>query len=85
MLVVIVGADFIKQILISDAAYWEAMWIVPFILLANLCLGVYHNLSVWYKVTDRTKFGAYFSLSGAVLTLGINFYLIPTIGLKLQP
>lgn len=82
LLVVIVGADFIKQILISDAAYWEAMWIVPFILLANLCLGVYHNLSVWYKVTDRTKFGAYFSLSGAVLTLGINFYLIPTIGFK---
>ncbi len=82
LLMVVVGADFIKQILISDASYWEAMWIVPFILLANLCLGIYHNLSVWYKVTDRTKFGAYFSLSGAFFTLVINIYLIPEIGFK---
>src|SRR5690606_25619822 len=56
-----------------------AMVIVPIILLANLCLGIYHNLSVWYKVTDRTKFGAYISVFGALLTLALNFWLIPII------
>ena len=58
------------------------MWIVPFILLANFCLGIYHNLSVWYKITDRTKYGAYISVFGALLTLGLNYTLIPIIGFK---
>ena len=43
-------------------------------------MGIYHNLSVWYKVTDRTKFGAYISSIGAILTLVINIGLIPKIG-----
>jgi O-antigen/teichoic acid export membrane protein len=43
-------------------------------------LGIYHNLSVWYKITDRTKYGAYISSTGAVLTLLINFIFIPKIG-----
>ena len=47
--------------------------------MANLCLGIYHNLSVWYKVTDRTKFGAYISVFGAIITLTLNFLLIPII------
>ena len=54
--------------------------IVPLILLANLCLGIYHNLSVWYKVTDRTRYGAYISVIGACITLGLNFILIPAHG-----
>jgi O-antigen/teichoic acid export membrane protein len=78
LVTVVIFADVLKVILIRDAAYWEAMKIVPLILLANLCLGIYHNLSVWYKITDRTKFGAYISIFGAILTLAINFILIPT-------
>jgi O-antigen/teichoic acid export membrane protein len=58
------------------------MWIVPIILIANFCLGIYHNLSVWYKITDRTKFGAYISVVGAVVTLGINFVFIETYSYK---
>ena len=77
LLTVVVFADFIKPIIIRSEAYWEAMWIVPFILLANFCLGIYHNLSVWYKITDRTKFGAYISVVGAIVTLVLNFWLIP--------
>ena len=73
LLVVVVFADVIKPIIIRSEAYWEAMWIVPIILLANFCLGIYHNLSVWYKITDRTKFGAYISLVGALITLIINY------------
>ncbi|WP_151892750.1 oligosaccharide flippase family protein [Patiriisocius marinistellae] len=82
LLFVIVYIDFFKEILISDSQYWEALWVVPFILLANLCLGIYHNLSVWYKVTDKTKYGAYISIAGAIITLVFNFALIPLISYK---
>jgi len=82
LLTVVVFADVIKVLIIRDEAFWEAMWIVPIILIASFCLGIYHNLSVWYKITDRTKFGAYFSVVGAVITLVLNFWLIPIIGYK---
>ena len=82
LLSVVVFADILKPIIVRSEAYWEAMWIVPIILLANFCLGIYHNLSVWYKITDRTKFGAYISVFGALLTLGLNFWLIPIISYK---
>ncbi|WP_340201158.1 lipopolysaccharide biosynthesis protein [Ascidiimonas sp. W6] len=80
LLGVIVYIDLFKQILIADEAYWGAIIIVPIILLANLCLGLYHNLSVWYKITDRTRYGAYISVFGALVTLALNFLLIPVIG-----
>jgi len=82
LLAVVVFSDVIKALIIRDKAFWEAMWIVPIVLLASFCLGIYHNLSVWYKITDRTKFGAYISVFGAVVTLGLNFWLIPIIGYK---
>lgn len=77
LLSVIVFVHPLKHFIILDKSYWEAVKIVPVILLANLCLGIYHNLSVWYKITDRTKFGAYISVVGAVVTLALNFMLIP--------
>lgn len=82
LLVVVVFADVLKPYIIRSEAYYEAMWIVPFILLANFCLGIYHNLSVWYKITDLTKFGAYISIFGAIITLALNYILIPKIGFK---
>ncbi|MDP5158470.1 MAG: polysaccharide biosynthesis C-terminal domain-containing protein [Flaviramulus sp.] len=82
LLVVVVFADILKIIFIPNDAYWEAMWIVPVLLLANFCLGIYHNLSVWYKITDKTKFGAYISVAGAMVTLALNFWLIPIMSYK---
>jgi O-antigen/teichoic acid export membrane protein len=82
LLTVVVFVDVLKVIFIGDEAYWKAIWVVPIILLANFCLGIYHNLSVWYKITDRTKFGAYISVFGAILTLALNFWLIPIISYK---
>lgn len=76
-LAVMVYIDIFKALLITDASYWVAMDIVPIILLANLFLGMYHNLSVWYKITDRTKVGAYISIVGALSTIVGNFLLIP--------
>ncbi|HET8753327.1 MAG TPA: oligosaccharide flippase family protein [Salinimicrobium sp.] len=77
LIIVTIFADLLKFYLIPDSAYWEAMVVVPIILLANLFLGVYHNLSVWYKVSDRTRFAAYISVTGAIVTLVLNFWLIP--------
>ena len=77
LIIVITFSGFLKEIMIKRVEYWEAMVVVPIILLANLCLGIYHNLSVWYKITDRTKFAAYISIFGAVLTLSLNLILIP--------
>lgn len=75
-LTVIVFADILKLFLIPNETYWSAMKVVPLIVLANFFLGIYTNLSVWYKLTDRTKMGAYISIVGAIITLTINFLLI---------
>lgn len=77
LVTVVVFSDLLKVLLIRNSDYWEAMKVVPLILLANFCLGIYHNLSVWYKVTDRTRFGAFISVGGAIITLAVNFLLIP--------
>lgn len=82
LLTVVVFVDVLKLIIVRSEDYWEAMWIVPIILLANFCLGIYHNLSVWYKITDRTKFGAYISIIGAVVTLSINILFIEAYSYK---
>ena len=72
-------ADLLKQVLVPNADYWDAMKIVPLIVLANFFLGIYTNLSVWYKLIDKTSIGAYISLVGAAVTLVLNFILIPYI------
>lgn len=76
LLSVIVFSDILKMLIIRDESYWEAMKVVPLIILANFFLGIYHNLSVWYKLTDKTKMGAYISIIGAIVTLVLNFMLI---------
>ncbi|SDQ15268.1 Membrane protein involved in the export of O-antigen and teichoic acid [Flagellimonas zhangzhouensis] len=80
LLGVVVFIDVLGKLLLHNPVYWEALDVVPIILLGSFCLGIYHNLSVWYKVTDQTKFGAYISSFGALLTLIINIWFIPKIG-----
>jgi O-antigen/teichoic acid export membrane protein len=74
---VIVFADVLKLIMIQDSSFWGAMGVVPLIILANFFLGIYTNLSVWYKLTNQTHIGAYISIAGAIITLGLNYLLIP--------
>ncbi|OCB77236.1 lipopolysaccharide biosynthesis protein [Flavobacterium crassostreae] len=78
LLTVIVFADLFKQIMIQDPSYWVAMKVVPLIILANFFLGIYTNLSVWYKLIDKTQIGAYISIAGAAITLVLNYLLIPS-------
>jgi O-antigen/teichoic acid export membrane protein len=77
MLAVIVFADLFKMLMIRDESYWVAMKVVPLIILANFFLGIYTNLSVWYKLIDKTHIGAWISIVGAAVTLLLNFLLIP--------
>ena len=60
--------------------YKKGLQIIPLVLLAHLFLGVYYNLSMWYKLTNQTKYGAFISLMGAVITILLNIILIPKIG-----
>ena len=53
---------------------------VPILLLANVFLGIYYNQSIWYKLSGKTKFGAYIALSGAFMTVLINVLFIPKYG-----
>ncbi len=58
-------------------AYRVGLPIVPILLLANLFLGIFYNLSIWYKLTGKTRYGAYIAMMGAVVTLALNVLLIP--------
>jgi O-antigen/teichoic acid export membrane protein len=70
--------DFIKFFI--STPYHEGLHIVPPLLFAYLLLGIVFNLSIWYKLTGQTKYGAYISLGGAAITLAVNITLIPLIG-----
>lgn len=80
LMFVVIYIDLLRPIFIKKESYLLALDIVPIVLLANLCLGIYHNLSIWYKLTDRTRFGMYISLIGAAITIGFNIIFIPKIG-----
>ena len=62
------------------SAYREGLGVVPVLLLAQLCLGVYVNLSIWYKLTDRTLMGAAVSLIGSLITVALLFWWVPIYG-----
>jgi O-antigen/teichoic acid export membrane protein len=63
-----------------DEKFWDGLHVVPILLLANLFLGVYVNLSVWYKLTNKTKIGSLISLGGALLTIILLFSFVPSFG-----
>lgn len=61
----------------QQALYWSGLHIIPVLLLGYVLLGVYMNLSVWYKLTDQTRFGLYISGIGALVTIALDLILIP--------
>ena len=65
---------------IISSAYWEGLKIVPVVLWTYVFQGIYFNLSFWYKLTDETKWGAYFSLIGLAITLVLQIVGVPRIG-----
>jgi O-antigen/teichoic acid export membrane protein len=78
-LVISLNLDLFKWF-IPNPNYHEGLRVVPILMLANICLGIYYNQSIWYKLADKTRFGAYIAIGGAVLTIILNLALIPIIG-----
>jgi len=64
----------------SKSGYHEGMKIVPWMLMGNLFLGIFYTQSLWYKLTDQTRYGAIFSVIGGIITLIINIIFIPRLG-----
>lgn len=60
-----------------DPKYWEGLKVVPILLLANMSLGIYYNLSIWYKLTNKTIAGALITFIGTAITILINYFFIP--------
>jgi O-antigen/teichoic acid export membrane protein len=63
-----------------DESYRAGLEVVPILLVAHIFLGIYYNLSIWYKLTGQTRFGVYIAVIGATITILINVLLIPVIG-----
>ena len=80
MMAVIVNIDLIATVFLRGEVYRTGLDVVPWLLLGGLFLGIYYNLSVWFKLTDRTHYGAYISGVGALLTIVLNWMLIPAYG-----
>lgn len=78
MMIVIFYLDIFRYII--AASYWEGLKIVPVVLWTYIFQGVYFNLSFWYKLTDETKWGAWFSLIGLVTTFVLQVVFVPKIG-----
>ncbi|WP_300812962.1 lipopolysaccharide biosynthesis protein [uncultured Bacteroides sp.] len=70
--------DLLKHII--GRGYWEGLRVVPIVMAAEIFMGVYFNLSFWYKLIDETRWGAYFSLTGCAVLVLMNVLLIPRFG-----
>ena len=77
-LVVVCYMDLFKYLIKSD--YWEGIRAVPIVMLAEILMGVYFNLSFWYKLTARTWWGAVMSAAGCIVMVAVNVLLVPRIG-----
>lgn len=70
--------DLLRYMVARD--YWEGLGVVAIVMGAEICKGLYFNLSFWYKLTDETRWGAYFSLIGCAIILMLNIWLVPHYG-----
>ena len=75
-----VNLQWISERYLGNVKYFEGIEIIPFVMLGALFLGIYLNLSIWYKLSDQTRVGLYISLIGAAITIAINFIFIPAYG-----
>lgn len=70
----------ILKFFIRKEEYWVGLPAVPYLLLGYVFLGIYMNLSIWYRLSDQTRFGLYISVVGAIITIVLNIMLIPKFG-----
>lgn len=72
--------DLLKVIIIRDPEYWQGLVVVPIVMAAEIMMGIYFNLSFWYKLIDQTLWGALFSIIGCVVLVLINVIFVPQYG-----
>ena len=72
--------DILQRLFLGQKIYWEGIAVVPVLLLANLFLGIYYNISVWFKLNNKTYFGTLITFIGLAITIFANIILIPRIG-----
>ena len=77
-LAVVFYIDILKYILAPD--YWSGLKVVPIVMMAEIFMGIYFNLSFWYKLIDETKWGAWFSFAGCAVLIAINVFFVPIYG-----
>lgn len=65
---------------LNQSGYREGAGVIPIVLMANFFMGIFFTQSLWYKLTDKTIYGAYFGILGSVITIALNIILIPKIG-----
>lgn len=70
--------DILKHII--DRSYWEGLRVVPVVMAAEIMMGIYFNLSFWYKLIDKTIWGAWFSIAGCAVLITVNVLFIPKYG-----
>lgn len=70
--------DILRHVIGRD--YWDGLRVVPIVMVAEIFMGIYFNLSFWYKLIDETRWGAYFSLTGCTILILMNVFLIPKYG-----
>jgi O-antigen/teichoic acid export membrane protein len=80
LFVVSTNLDLLGHMLLRKAVYREALEVVPYLLLGYLFLGMYYNLSMWFKLTDKTYYGTWLASIGALVTIVLNCVLIPRFG-----
>ncbi len=81
MVAVMVNLDVISSLFLRQPIYRTGLEIVPVLLMANLCSGIYANLSVWYKLSDKTWYGMYISITGGILTFLTLWLMVPQWGI----
>ncbi|MEB2784362.1 lipopolysaccharide biosynthesis protein [Algoriphagus persicinus] len=80
MIAISVNLDWLGPLFLRQAGYGEGLFIVPTLLMGYLLLGVYFNLSIWFKITDQTKYSFWITLVGALITIAIVFLFVPIWG-----
>jgi O-antigen/teichoic acid export membrane protein len=75
-----VNLDLLATLFLRQPIYREGVYVVPWLLLGFLMLGIYYNLATWFKVTNKTHYGTYITIAGAFTTILLNFLLVPQIG-----
>ena len=73
LLILVANLDWLGKIYISNPQYWSGFKVVPLLLISTTFLGIYLNLSIWYKLSDNTRYGAVISGIGAIITIVINY------------